>query len=63
LKQIKAPTLVLHGRKDAQVRPDQNGSRLAKGIRNAKFVFFEKSNHMLAEEMEEVLKVITQFLL
>ena len=63
LKQIKAPTLVLHGRKDTQVRPDQNGSSLAKGIPNAKLVFFEKSNHLLAEEMEEVLKVITQFLL
>jgi len=62
LKHIKAPTLVLHGRKDTTVDP-KKGSILAKAIPNAKLVFFEKSNHLLAEEMEEVLKVIKQFLL
>ncbi|HVO36560.1 MAG TPA: alpha/beta hydrolase [Candidatus Acidoferrum sp.] len=62
LKLIKAPTLVLHGRKDTTVAPE-NGSILARAIPNAKLVYFEKSNHMLAEEMEEVLKVITEFLL
>jgi pimeloyl-ACP methyl ester carboxylesterase len=62
LKYIKAPTLVLHGRKDTTVAPEE-GSILAKAIPNAKLVFFEKSNHLLAEEMEEVLKVVTQFLL
>jgi pimeloyl-ACP methyl ester carboxylesterase len=62
LKYIKAPTLVLHGRKDTTVAPKE-GSILAKAIPNAKLVFFEKSNHLLAEEMEEVLKVITEFLL
>jgi pimeloyl-ACP methyl ester carboxylesterase len=63
LKHIKAPTLVLHGRKDTQIRPDQNGSSLAKGIPNARLVFFEKSNHLLAEEMEGVIHAMTEFLL
>jgi pimeloyl-ACP methyl ester carboxylesterase len=62
LKNIKAPTLVLHGRKDTTVAPEE-GEILAKAIPNAKLVYFEKSNHLLAEEMEEVLKVITEFLL
>jgi len=62
LKQIKAPTLVLHGKKDF-VMPPRNGEILAEGIPNAKLVFFEKSAHGLLEEMGEVIKVITQFLL
>jgi pimeloyl-ACP methyl ester carboxylesterase len=62
LKHIKASTLVLHGRKDFAM-PPKNGKILAEGIPNAKLVFFEKSAHGLLEEMEEVIKVITQFLL
>jgi len=62
LKHIKAPTLVLHGRKDTTVAPEE-GSILARAIPNAKLVYFEKSNHLLAEEMGEVIKVITEFLL
>jgi pimeloyl-ACP methyl ester carboxylesterase len=62
LQQIKVPTLVLQGKKDRLV-PPENGSILAKAIPNAKLVFFEKSAHGLVEEMEEVLKVITEFLL
>jgi pimeloyl-ACP methyl ester carboxylesterase len=62
LKHIKAPTLVLHGRKDTTVAPEES-SILARAIPHAKLVYFEKSNHLLAEEMEEVIKVITQFLL
>jgi len=63
LKNIKAPTLVLHGRKDMQFCPDQYGSSLAKAIPNAKLVIFEKSAHFLAEEMSEVIRVITEYLL
>jgi pimeloyl-ACP methyl ester carboxylesterase len=63
LKNIKAPTLVLHGRKDMQIRPDQDGPSLAKAIPNPKIVIFEKSAHLLAEEMNEVARVITEFLL
>jgi ADP-heptose:LPS heptosyltransferase len=46
-----------------QIRPDQDGSSLAKAIPNAKIVIFEKSAHLLAEEMNEVARVITEFLL
>jgi pimeloyl-ACP methyl ester carboxylesterase len=62
LKHIKAPTLVLHGRKDTTVAPKE-GSILARAIPHARLVYFEKSNHFLAEEMKEVIKVITEFLL
>jgi pimeloyl-ACP methyl ester carboxylesterase len=62
LKHIKGPTLVLHGRKDMTVAPEES-SILARAIPNAKLVYFEKSNHFLEEEMNEVLKVITEFLL
>jgi len=62
LQQIEVPTLVLQGKKDRLV-PPENGSILAKAIPNAKLVFFEKSAHVVVEEMEEVLKVITEFLL
>jgi pimeloyl-ACP methyl ester carboxylesterase len=62
LPQIKAPTLVLHGRKDILI-PPENGTILAEAIPNAKLVFFEKSAHILAEEMNEVINAITEFLL
>jgi len=62
LTQIKAATLVLHGRKDF-VLPPKNSEILAEKIPNAKLVFFEKSGHALAEEMSEVIRVITEFLL
>jgi pimeloyl-ACP methyl ester carboxylesterase len=62
LKHIKAPTLVLHGRKDKSI-PYKNGSILAEAISNAKLVLFEKTAHGLVEEMSDVIKVITEFLL
>ena len=62
LQQIKVPTLVLQGKKDRLV-PPENGSILAKAIPNAKLVYLENSAHLLVEEMEEMLKVITEFLL
>jgi pimeloyl-ACP methyl ester carboxylesterase len=62
LPQIKATTLVLHGRKDVLI-PSENGKILAEAIPNAKLVFFEKSAHILAEEMSEVIRTITEFLL
>ena len=61
LARIKAPTLVLCGKKDILI-PSENGPILAKAIPNAKLVYLEKSAHALAEDMEEVLKVITEFL-
>jgi len=62
LPQIKAPTLVIHGRKDVLI-PPENGTILAKAIPNAKLVFFKKSAHILAEEWSEVIRTITQYLL
>jgi pimeloyl-ACP methyl ester carboxylesterase len=62
LPRIKAPTLVLSGKRDIGI-PPENGSILAKAIPNAKLVFFEKSGHTLNEEMEEVIHSITDFLL
>jgi len=62
LHQIRVPTLVLHGKKDF-VFPPENGAILAEAIPNAKLVFFKKSAHYLAEEMEEVIHVLTEFLL
>jgi len=61
LSQIKAPTLVLHGKRDVLV-PPENGSILAKAIPNAKLVYFENSAHTLAEEMEKVIRVLLNFL-
>ena len=62
LQHIGAPTLVLHGKKDF-VFPPENASNLAEAIPNAKLVFFEKSAHYLSEEMNEVVRIITEFLL
>jgi pimeloyl-ACP methyl ester carboxylesterase len=62
LRQIKAPTLILQGRKDFGL-PPKAGSILAEGIPNARLVYLEKSNHYLVEEMSEVIHVITEFLL
>jgi pimeloyl-ACP methyl ester carboxylesterase len=62
LRHIEAPTLVLHGRKDVLIHPE-NAAILAEAIPNAKLVYFERSAHGLAEDMEEVIRVITKFLL
>jgi len=61
LSGIKAPTLVLHGKQDILV-PPENGSILAKAIPNAKLVLLEKSAHALAEDTEEATNAITEFL-
>jgi pimeloyl-ACP methyl ester carboxylesterase len=62
LHQIKAPTLVLHGRKDVLIHP-KNATILTEAIPNAKLVFFEKSAHALGEEISELIRTITEFLL
>ena len=61
LSKIKAPTLILQGKRDILV-PPENGSILAEAIPNAKLVYFENSAHILAEEMEKVPQVIMNFL-
>ncbi len=61
LPQIRASTLILHGKRDILV-PSQNGSVLAEAIPNAKLVYFENSAHGLVEEMEKVIHVLLNFL-
>jgi pimeloyl-ACP methyl ester carboxylesterase len=62
LARIKAPTLVLCGKKDILI-PPENGPILAKAIPKAKLVYLEKSAHMLTEEMGEAIHTVTEFLL
>jgi len=62
LSGIKAPTLVLAGKRDVLI-PPENGSILAKAIPSAKFVLLERSAHGLAEDIEEATNAITEFLL
>jgi pimeloyl-ACP methyl ester carboxylesterase len=62
LSQVRAPTLVLRGRRDILI-PPENGSILAEAIPDARLVNLEKSAHGLAEDMEEATKAITEFLL
>jgi pimeloyl-ACP methyl ester carboxylesterase len=61
LPHIRAPTLVLHGKQDILVPPG-NCSILAEAIPNAKHVYLGKSAHGLAEEMNEVINSLTDFL-
>jgi DNA-binding CsgD family transcriptional regulator len=48
LAQVRAPTLVLHPRRDAMV-PFDEGRRLAAGIPGARFVELDSANHVLIE--------------
>lgn len=61
LPQIKAPTLILQGKRDILV-PPENGSILAEAILTAKLVYFENSAHGLVEEMDKVIHVLLDFL-
>jgi pimeloyl-ACP methyl ester carboxylesterase len=61
LSQIKAPTLILQGRRDILI-PPENASILDKGIPNAKLVYLESSAHGLLEEAETVLRTVLEFL-
>lgn len=46
LRKVRAPTLVLHGRKDGNA-PLEAGKQVADGIPGARFVELESANHML----------------
>jgi len=61
LSEIKAPTLVLAGRRDILI-PPENGSILAKAILGAKLVLLEKSAHALTEDVEEATNAVAEFL-
>ena len=61
LHSIKSPILILHGKKDIMV-PPQNASILAEIIPNSKLRYLENSAHFLAEEVDQLLKYISDFL-
>ncbi len=62
LKEIKNPTLVMHGKKDILV-PPQNGEILANLIPGAKLVFFENSAHAIfSQEPDLVINTLLEFL-
>ena len=63
LKNLKIPTLILHGMKDILV-PPQNAYLLAELLSNSQVIIFIKSAHApFVEEPDLVLKAIFQFLL
>ena len=61
LPQIKAPTLVLAGKRDVFVLPE-NSQTLASGIPGAKLAFLANSGHMLMEDMDEATGLVLEFL-
>ncbi len=62
LSTINTPTLVLHGKKDILV-PPENGQILADRIPGAKLAFFENSAHILfSQEPQAVIATIIDFL-
>lgn len=61
LPQVKAQTLVLAGKRDVFV-PPENGQILADGIPRSKLVYLENSGHAFHEEADEVTKIILEFL-
>lgn len=63
LKNINTPTLVMHGKKDILV-PPQNGEILAGLIPNAKLSLHDNNAHLLfSEETEKVFNRLLKFLL
>jgi len=61
LSQVKTAALILHGKQDILV-PPENGSILEKAIPSARLVSFENCAHGLLEQTEEVLDTILEFL-
>jgi pimeloyl-ACP methyl ester carboxylesterase len=62
LPKIKAATLVMHGKKDILL-PPENAKIIADKIPGAKLVYFENSGHALfSQEPEKVNKTLLEFL-
>jgi pimeloyl-ACP methyl ester carboxylesterase len=62
LPKIKAPTLVMHGKKDILV-PPENAKILADRIPGAKLAYLEKSAHALfSQETDKVVDTLLKFL-
>jgi 3-oxoadipate enol-lactonase len=63
IAQIKAPTLVIHGKSDALV-PCGNGELIAQRIPGAKFILLDHASHLfLTDQAEAALEEIVEFLL
>ncbi|MFX1287990.1 MAG: alpha/beta fold hydrolase [Promethearchaeota archaeon] len=63
LKNLKMPTLIIHGMKDVLV-PHENANILADLISNSQIKIFSRSAHVpFVEEPDLVLKAINEFLL
>jgi pimeloyl-ACP methyl ester carboxylesterase len=62
LKMVKTPTLIVHGRKDILV-PPENAQVLAKLIHDSKVAYFDNSGHaFFSQETVFVAKTILEFL-
>jgi pimeloyl-ACP methyl ester carboxylesterase len=61
LHMIKAPTLVMHGEKDAWI-PVENSKVIAEKIPNAKLMLLDKSGHAFLEQPVEMIETILGFL-
>jgi len=61
LHMIKAPTLVMHGEKDAWI-PVENSKVMAEKIPNAKLMLLDKSGHAFLEQPVEMIETILGFL-
>jgi pimeloyl-ACP methyl ester carboxylesterase len=64
LKEVRAPTLVLHARHDMRI-PFDSGRELAGGIPGARFVSLDTSNHLMPETdpaWPTMLREISEFL-
>ncbi len=59
---IDSPTLVLHGRQDILI-PPQNATVLAEAIPGAGLRILEHSAHGLSEDLGDMIEAITEFLL
>ncbi len=61
LRGIKIPTLVLHGRQDVLI-PPENASVLAEAMPQARLVILEHSAHGLSEDLDDMIHATTEFL-
>jgi len=63
IAQIKAPTLVIHGKSDALVPPG-NGQLIAERIPGARLVLLDRASHLFfTDQTETTLREILEFLL
>jgi pimeloyl-ACP methyl ester carboxylesterase len=61
LPKIKIPTLVMAGKKDILI-PPQNAKIIADRIPGAELVYFDKSAHMIFEDLDKMISTFLQFL-